>query len=88
LESHIEDLAEGGRRLPYAIVPSDRLYSNSEVVAPIDVVRRRAGNTATRVAAQPNGDVVVAVSAQDADGVRKTMTPDPAVTKCLARRER
>jgi hypothetical protein len=32
-----------------AIVPSDRLHSNSEVVAPIDVVRRRAGNTATRV---------------------------------------
>jgi hypothetical protein len=39
------------RRSPfaYAIVPSDRLYSNSEVVAPFDVVRRRAGNTATRV---------------------------------------
>jgi hypothetical protein len=32
-----------------AIVPSDRLHSNSEAVAPIDVVRRQAGNTATRV---------------------------------------
>ena len=35
--------------LAFAIVPSDRVHSNSEVVAPIDVVRRRAGNTATRV---------------------------------------
>ena len=30
----MEDLAEGGRRLPHAIVPSDSSHSNSEVVAP------------------------------------------------------